>query len=120
MPGGPGVPRDAGDNKGKTATHEVGHWSGLFLVLDGFDCAGEGDMVDDTPATSVATVGCPARQDSCPDQPGLDPVHNYMDYASHDWYVMGGLVFASNLFCSLFFFFFSVSCLLSFGHAHIC
>lgn len=84
MPGGPGVPWDAGDNKGKTATHEVGHWLGLFHVFDGFDCAGEGDLIDDTPATSVATVGCPVRQDSCPDQPGLDPVHNYMDYASHD------------------------------------
>lgn len=85
MPGGPGVPWDAADNKGKTATHEVGHWLGLFHVFDGFDCAGEGDMVDDTPATRVATVGCPVAQDSCPDQPGLDPVHNYMDYASHDW-----------------------------------
>lgn len=89
MPGGPGVPWDAADNKGKTATHEVGHWLGLFHVFEGFDCAGEGDMIDDTPATSVATVGCPVAQDSCPDQPGLDPVHNYMDYASHAWYVMG-------------------------------
>lgn len=89
MPGGPGVPWDAADNKGKTATHEVGHWLGLFHVFEGFDCAGEGDLIDDTPATSVATVGCPVAQDSCPDQPGLDPVHNYMDYASHDWYVVG-------------------------------
>ncbi|KAI7788122.1 Extracellular metalloprotease [Diaporthe eres] len=84
MPGGSGVPWVAGDNKGKTAAHEVGHWLGLFHVFDGFDCAGEGDLIDDTPATSVAAVGCPVRQDSCPDQPGLDPVHNYMDYASHD------------------------------------
>ncbi|KAJ0120080.1 metalloprotease mep1 [Diaporthe amygdali] len=84
MPGGPGVPWEPADNKGKTATHEVGHWLGLFHVFDGFDCAGDGEFVDDTPATQVATVGCPTSQDSCPDQPGLDPIHNYMDYASHD------------------------------------
>ncbi|KAF9873292.1 metalloprotease mep1 [Colletotrichum karsti] len=85
MPGGPGVPWDPEDNKGKTATHEVGHWFGLFHVFDGFDCNGEGDYIDDTPATQVATVGCPVEQDSCPDQPGLDPIHNYMDYSKHDW-----------------------------------
>ncbi|KAL3299882.1 metalloprotease 1 [Colletotrichum asianum] len=84
MPGGPGVPWDPEDNKGKTATHEVGHWFGLFHVFDGFDCNGEGDYIDDTPATQVATVGCPVEQDSCPDQPGLDPIHNYMDYSKHD------------------------------------
>ncbi|KAF6829291.1 metalloprotease 1 [Colletotrichum plurivorum] len=84
MPGGPGVPWDADDNKGKTATHEVGHWFGLFHVFDGFDCNGEGDYIDDTPATQVATVGCPEEQDSCPDHPGLDPIHNYMDYSKHD------------------------------------
>lgn len=51
-------------------------------------------MIDDTPATMVATVGCPVAQDSCPGLPGLDPVHNYMDYASHDWYVLRfGFVF---------------------------
>ncbi|KAL6360586.1 hypothetical protein LRP88_06292 [Fusarium phalaenopsidis] len=85
-PGGPGVPWiSTEDNKGKTATHEVGHWLGLFHVFDGFSCTGDGDFIDDTPATLSATVGCPVGQDSCPDQPGLDPIHNYMDYSSHDW-----------------------------------
>ncbi|TEA17751.1 Extracellular metalloprotease [Colletotrichum sidae] len=56
MPGGPGVPWDADDNKGKTATHEVGHWFGLFHVFDGFDCDGEGDYIDDTPATQTASL----------------------------------------------------------------
>ncbi|KXH34201.1 metalloprotease 1 [Colletotrichum nymphaeae SA-01] len=85
MPGGPGVPWDPEDNLGKTATHEVGHWFGLFHVFEGFDCEGEGDLIDDTPATKVATVGCPASQDSCPEKPGLDPIHNYMDYTKHAW-----------------------------------
>ncbi|TQN63956.1 Extracellular metalloprotease, partial [Colletotrichum shisoi] len=72
---------------GKSATHEVGHWFGLFHVFDGFDCYGEGGLIDDTPATTVATVGCPETQDSCPDHPGLDPIHNYMDYTKHAWEV---------------------------------
>ncbi|KAG8896398.1 hypothetical protein FRB99_008916 [Tulasnella sp. 403] len=33
-----------------------------------------------SPAEADATYGCPAAPDSCPDQPGLDPIHNYMDY----------------------------------------
>lgn len=85
MPGGPGVYFNPDDNKGKTATHEVGHWLGLFHVFEGFDCSGEGDLISDTPATLTATEGCPTSQDSCPDQPGDDPYHNYMDYSSHDW-----------------------------------
>ncbi|KAF4460336.1 metalloprotease 1 [Fusarium albosuccineum] len=85
MPGGPGVPWiSKDDNKGKTATHEVGHWFGLFHVFDGFSCTGDGDFIDDTPAMLTASVGCPVGADSCPDQPGLDPIHNYMDYSSHD------------------------------------
>ena len=35
----------------------------------------------DTPAQAVATSGCPAAQDSCPGQPGLDAVSNFMDYS---------------------------------------
>jgi len=83
MPGGPGVPGDPEDNQGKTATHEVGHWFGLFHVFHGFSCEGEGDFIDDTPAMLTASDGCFIGQDSCPDHPGLDPIHNYMDYSSN-------------------------------------
>ena len=38
------------------------------------------DQVDDTPAQSSPTSGCPAGRDSCP-MPGMDPIHNYMDYS---------------------------------------
>jgi hypothetical protein len=47
---------------------------------------GEGDLVDDTPAQwEVTNGGCPIGKNSCPDQPGLDSIHNYMDYADQDW-----------------------------------
>ncbi|OHW96414.1 metalloprotease [Colletotrichum incanum] len=82
MPGGPGTPMEATDNLGKTATHEVGHWFGLFHVFEGDSCDGDGDLIDDTPMMATASTGCEVGQDTCPDQPGLDPIHNYMDYSS--------------------------------------
>lgn len=86
MPGGAGQVWNPKDNKGKLATHEVGHWLGLFHVFSGQNCTGEGDLVDDTPAQwEVTNGGCPIGKNSCPDQPGLDSIHNYMDYADQDW-----------------------------------
>ena len=66
-------------NLGGTATHEVGHWMGLYHVFQG-GCASPGDGIADTPPQSTLTSGCPTGQDSCSGG-GVDSIHNYMDYS---------------------------------------
>lgn len=66
-------------DQGETATHEVGHWLNLAHTFQG-GCKEPGDFVDDTPPQATPTSGCPAGKDTCP-APGLDPIHNYMDYS---------------------------------------
>jgi len=68
-------------NLGKTASHEVGHYLGLLHTFDN-GCSAPGDYVNDTPyqddGNNIYT--CNPNLDTCPNQLGTDPVHNYMNY----------------------------------------
>ncbi len=69
-------------SKGRTATHEIGHFFGLrHMWGDVSNCQGT-DYVDDTPPQAYETIGCPPHpQKECPLS---DPVNkmfqNFLDY----------------------------------------
>lgn len=74
------------NSRGRTLTHEAGHWLGLFHTFQG-GCDGGffGEGVDDTPPQAEATPSnCPLNANTCSnDNPDLpDMVENYMDYSN--------------------------------------
>jgi hypothetical protein len=75
---------------GRTLTHEIGHWLGLYHTFQGgcvggttTNCSQQGDWVCDTPPVADASFGCNIGRNSCSnDSPNLpDMVKNYMDYS---------------------------------------
>jgi Secretion system C-terminal sorting domain/Pregnancy-associated plasma protein-A len=69
-------------DKGRTATHEVGHWLNCYHIWgdDGTSCTGT-DNVADTPNQADENYGCPVFPTiSCSNGPNGDMFMNYMDY----------------------------------------
>ncbi len=77
----------APNNMGRTGTHELGHWFGLYHTFNGgcgTDTCLTGDLVCDTPPVSNPNFGCPTTANTCSnDVPNVnDQIQNYMDYTN--------------------------------------
>jgi hypothetical protein len=64
------------ESKGRTATHEMGHFFGLRHIWGDGGCAVD-DYCDDTPESSSSSTGCNLSKTTCGT---LDMVQNFMDY----------------------------------------
>ena len=66
-------------NKGRTATHEVGHWLNLRHIWGDATCGS--DFVNDTPTHNTSNGGCPTypHYSTCSGSP-IEMTMNYMDY----------------------------------------
>lgn len=67
-------------NKGRTATHEIGHFLGLRHIWGDMSSCADNDFVADTPGQTSATAFCPTHP-----QPSCTPnkmFMNYMDYTN--------------------------------------
>jgi PKD repeat protein len=69
--------------KGRTATHEIGHWFNLRHIWGDAVCGD--DLVDDTPTQQAFNSPCPGFPHiTCGNGPNGDMFMNYMDYTDDD------------------------------------
>ncbi|MFZ1703900.1 MAG: M43 family zinc metalloprotease [Saprospiraceae bacterium] len=68
-------------HKGRTATHEVGHWLNLRHIWGDATCGS--DLVSDTPVHNTSNGGCPSHPhySTCTGAP-VEMTMNYMDYTN--------------------------------------
>ncbi len=66
--------------KGRSLTHELGHFFGLRHIWGDAGC-GTDDFCEDTPESDAANTGCSAGHVSCG---SVDMIENYMDYTDDD------------------------------------
>jgi len=78
--GGPGFATFPNYNLGRTTTHEMGHWLGLFHVWGNGGCTSD-DGIADTPIQNDSNFGCPNHPSSSCGNTG-DMFMNYMDYVN--------------------------------------
>jgi hypothetical protein len=65
--------------KGRSTTHQVGHWMNLYDIWGGRNCGD--DLVDDTPQANASNIGlCPTHPhlSTCPGTP-IEMFMNFMD-----------------------------------------
>ncbi len=74
---GTGFYLEAPFDKGRTTTHEIGHFLNLRHIWGDGGC-GVDDFVEDTPESDASNFGCASSHESCG---SLDMVQNYMDYS---------------------------------------
>ena len=70
-------------NKGRTATHEVGHWIGLRHIWGDGNCAT--DYCNDTPIAQTSNFNCPTfpyHVGTCSGNTTGEMTMNYMDYTN--------------------------------------
>ena len=68
-----------GHDKGRSTTHEMGHFLGLRHIWgDGNSCDNT-DYCADTPTALAMNMTC-SEIDSCPESDGFDMIENHMDY----------------------------------------
>lgn len=70
-------------NKGRTLTHEIGHWLNLRHIWGDNSCGD--DFIYDTPTQERSNKGCPIYPHiSCNNYPNGEMFMNYMDYVNDE------------------------------------